>query len=198
MAPTRMKASYTACWLALLVIAGLGAGATASGAQQAATKKEPPKPTADPSQEVLDSWNEIGRKLIAMAEDFPEAKYDFKPTPEVRSFAEVLLHVAGTSYVFTDQAQGKSPRPHDLARKDYPAKADIVAALKKAFQDGAAVIKAKGDKGMSQTVYIEFNNRMERVSDLAYGLAMHASEHYGQLVVYFRLNGIVPPESRNQ
>src|SRR5262249_21395085 len=48
------------------------------------------------SQATREDWNDIGRKLIAMAEDFPEDKYDFKPTPAQRSFAEQLLHVAGS------------------------------------------------------------------------------------------------------
>ena len=68
-----------------------------------------PKPTLGPSAALLASWNEIGRKLIAMAEDFPEDKYDFKPTPAQRSFAEQLLHMAGSNDFFTDVANGKKP-----------------------------------------------------------------------------------------
>jgi uncharacterized damage-inducible protein DinB len=165
-------------------------------AQQTATNSKPPAPAEGLAEEVLDAWNGIGDKLIEMAQDFPEEKYDFKPTPEVRTFAEVLLHLVGTSYIFTDTAQSKPPRPHDLNRKDYPTKASIVAALKVAYQEGTNVIKAKGEKGMSQTVYQDFGNQMAHVYDLGYSSAMHASEHYGQLVVYFRLNGIVPPETR--
>src|SRR5580658_4402215 len=57
------------------------------------TKNEAAVKPADPELKVvLDSWNEVGRKLIAMAEDFPEDKYDFRPTPAERSFAEQLLH----------------------------------------------------------------------------------------------------------
>src|SRR5579884_661507 len=63
---------------------------------------------ADPELKVvLDSWNDIGRKLIAMAEDFPEDKYDFKPTPAQRSFAEQLLHAAGANYYFINPVMGK-------------------------------------------------------------------------------------------
>ena len=58
---------------------------------------------------LLPSWNEIGRKLIAMAEDFPEDKHDFKPTPAQRSFAEQLLHTAGSNDYFTDVANGRKP-----------------------------------------------------------------------------------------
>lgn len=77
---------------------------------QDATKKDAGVKPADPeSKVVLDSWNEIGRKLTTMAEQFPEDKYDFKPTPAERSFAEQLLHAAGSCYYFTDSAMGKTP-----------------------------------------------------------------------------------------
>src|SRR6202051_1656031 len=68
-----------------------------------------PKPPDSPSKVLLDNWNEIGRKLTAMAEDFPEDKYDFKPTPAQRSFAEQLLHAAGSCYCFTNPVTGRRP-----------------------------------------------------------------------------------------
>src|SRR6201981_1210915 len=74
---------------------------------QAPTGDYTPKPPGGPSRVLLDNWNGIGRKLIAMAEDFPEDKYDFKPTPAQRSFADQLLHAAGANYIFTDTANGK-------------------------------------------------------------------------------------------
>jgi hypothetical protein len=165
-------------------------------AQQPQKNEEKAAPAPSVSQAVIDSWNEIGGKLTEMAKDFPEEKYDYKATPQQRTFAEVLLHVIGTSYVLTDSANGKEPRPHDLSRSDYKTKADIVAALKKSVEEGAAALKSRGDRGMSATVRMSFNNQMIRILDLAYGMCMHASEHYGQLVVYYRLNGLVPPESR--
>jgi hypothetical protein len=63
--------------------------------------------------EILDAWNGIGDKLIEMAQDFTEEKYDFRPTPDVRTFAEVLIHLVGTTYIFTEAAQGKPLRTHD-------------------------------------------------------------------------------------
>ena len=68
-----------------------------------------PKPPGSPSRVLLDNWNAIGRKLIAMAEDFPEDKYDFKPTPAQRSFAEQLLHAAGANYFFINPVKGVMP-----------------------------------------------------------------------------------------
>ena len=161
-------------------------------------KKEPPvKPPDSPSKVLLDQWNDIGRKLIAMAEDFPEDKYDFKPTPAQRSFAEQLLHAANANYFFTDPAMGKKmPAEEDPKRSDFKTKADIVAFVKKAFADGAGAIKAKGDKGMNDLLLDPFAHQQMRVSDMAYGFIEHSGEHYGQLVVYYRVAGLVPPESR--
>ncbi len=150
------------------------------------------------SQIVLAQWNEIGRKLIAMADDFPEDKYDFKPTPPMRSFAEQLLHAAGSMEYFTGPVQGKTPgqESENPPRATYKTKADVVAFVKKQVEDGAAAIKAKGDKGMAELIADPESKQQMHVSDLAYGLIEHSGEHYGQLVVYYRLSGLVPPESR--
>ena len=164
---------------------------------QEAKKDVAIKPADGPSKVVLDSWNDIGRKLIAMAEDFPDDKYDFKPTPAQRTFAMQLLHAANANYFFTNLALGqKPPAEEDPKRDQYKTKADVAAFVKKAFADGAAAIKAKGDKGRSDLVVDPFANQKVRISDFAYGFIEHSGEHYGQLVVYYRLSGLVPPESR--
>jgi uncharacterized damage-inducible protein DinB len=147
------------------------------------------------SQAVLEAWNDVGPKLIAMAEDFPEDKYDFKPVPVQRSFAEQLLHVAGSNDLFTAVAKGEKP-VDDESRANYKTKAAVVAYLKKSFADGAAVIKSKGDAGMAQAVVSPESRQTVPLADLAYGLIEHSGEHYGQLVVYYRVAGLVPPESR--
>jgi uncharacterized damage-inducible protein DinB len=158
--------------------------------QEMAKKNAAPKPAQSPSQVVLESWNDIGRKLIAMAEDFPEDKYDFKPTPAQRSFAEQLLHAAGANYFFTNLALGqKPPAEEDPKRDRYKTRADVIAFVKKSFADGAAAIKAKGDKGMADLVTDPDSNQQVRVSDMAYGFIEHSGEHYGQLVVYYRVAG---------
>lgn len=158
---------------------------------------EPGKPPASLSQAVLAQWNEIGRKLIAMAEDFPEDKYDFRPVPAERTFAEQLLHAANAMNYFTAQARGqKPPAEEDPKRENYKTKADVVAFVKKCVQDGADAIKARGDKGMAGP-YTDPDSKQEmQLSDLAYALIEHSGEHYGQLAVYYRVAGLVPPESR--
>jgi len=165
-------------------------------AQDATKKDAAVKPAEAESKVVLDAWNEIGRKLTAMAEDFPEDKYDFRPTPAQRSFAEQLLHAAGSCYYFTNPAMGlKPPAGEDPKRNQYKSKADIIAFVKKSFADGAIAIQSKGEKGLTTEV-VYFPQQKSRVIDIAYGIIEHSGEHYGQLVVYYRLAGLVPPESR--
>jgi len=162
--------------------------------QEAAKKK--PGPAPSPSQAVLEAWNDIGRKLIAMAEDFPEDKFNYKPQAESRTFLGNILHASASMYYFTDTAMGKKPRyaddPKDLNIK---TRADLTAFVKKCVGDGAAAIKAKGDKGLNEAVE-DGSPHLDRLYDVAYGLIEHSGEHYGQLVVYYRNNGLVPPESR--
>ena len=163
-------------------------------AQDAQKKK--PGPAPSPSEAVLEQWNDIGRKLIAMAEDFPEDKFGYKPQAESRTFLANILHASASMYYFTDTAMGKKARfaddPKDLNIK---TRAELVTFVKKCVEDGAATIKAKGDKGLNEAVD-DGSPHLDRLYDLAYGLIEHSGEHYGQLVVYYRNNGLVPPESR--
>jgi uncharacterized damage-inducible protein DinB len=184
---------------ALVLVASLGASLVSARGAAANNDESNDSPKAAPSASaaVLAQWDDIGRKLIAMAEDFPEDKYEFKPVPEQRTFAAQLLHVSGSMYYFTDPADGKKPRyPDDPKRDDLKTKAQVVAFVKKCVADGAAEIKTKGDKGMADLVTDPESKRQTPVADLAYGLIEHSGEHYGQLVVYYRVAGLVPPESR--
>jgi len=191
---TKMRMRIVGAFLTVVMI---GALAGAQGTMKDTPKKPAPKPAVGPSQALLDNWNDVGRKLIAMAEDFPEDKYDFKPVPAQRSFAEQLLHAANSNYFFTNPVMGlKPPAEEDPKREQYKTKAAVVEFTKKAFADGAAAIKQKGDKGMNDLIVDPFANQQVRVSDMAWGLLEHSGEHYGQLVVYYRVAGLVPPESR--
>jgi DinB superfamily len=165
---------------------------------QAANAPKTPKPAPSPSQAVLEQWNDIGRKLIAIAEDLPEDKYDYKPNPASRTFLAQLLHASASMYYFTDPAQGKKPRyPDDPKREDLKltGKTEVVGFVKQCVQDGAEVIKAKGDSGLNEAVNVGAPS-LYRLYDVAYSIVEHSGEHYGQLVVYYRINGMVPPESR--
>ena len=146
------------------------------------------------AKDLLSNWKEIGRKLGDMAADFPENKYDFKATPEVRSFAEQMLHAAGYANYVSENARGLRPQEQDPPRANFKTKADVVAYVKKAFADGAKAIEATSDAKLQSSIEIG------RWKPSMYGLwdsaVEHSGEHYGQLVVYYRLNKLVPPESR--
>jgi uncharacterized damage-inducible protein DinB len=186
-----MKKTLIALFLALIV-------SPPPAHAQDNDKKLTPKAPANPSQVLLEAWNDIGRKLTAMAEDFPEDKYDFKPVPVERSFAEQLLHAANANYFFINPLIGKKAPEGDPKRDQYKSKAEVVAFVKKSFADGAALIKQKGDSGMSDLALDPFSKdpQQVRMSDQAWGFIEHSGEHYGQLVVYYRVAGLVPPESR--
>lgn len=128
-----------------------------------------------------------------MAEDFPESKYEFKPAPESRTFAAQLLHVAGTNYAYVNALSGKKmgPEDNDPSRSVYKTKADVVAVLKKSVADGAALIKAHADQ-LTRIINDPGSGRPS--SELLSWLndCEHSGEHYGQLVVYYRVNGLVP------
>jgi hypothetical protein len=172
---------------------------------QETAKKVAVKPAPGPSDALLKQWNDIGRKLTAMAEDFPSDKYDFKAAPSSRSFAERLIHAAAANYYFTNLAMGeKPPAEEDPPRSQFKDKAAVIAYVKKSFADGAAAIKSKGDKGLLDVVVDPFaedvpgnaGKEQIRLIDLAYALNEHSGECYGQLTVYYRAAGMVPPESR--
>ena len=174
-------------------------------AQDSTKKAASPNVTASPSAVLLKQWNEIGRKLIAMAEDFPENKYDFKAAPSTGTFAQRMIHGAAANYFFTNVALGqKLPPDQDPPRAQFKNKAAIVAYVKKSFADGAAASQSKGDKGISALVIDPFaadvpanaNKEQIRLSDFGFAMVEHSGEVYGQLSVYYRVAGMIPPESR--
>jgi hypothetical protein len=165
-------------------------------AQHKQPNKKPALVGVTPRVKLLDQWNEIGRKLIAVAEDLPEDKYDYRPNPDSRSFIAQLLHASASMYLFTDVAQEKNARyGDDPDRNVFRTKADVVAFVKNSVKDGGDFITAKGDAGLKESVSDSLS-RLIRMEDLAYAQIEHSAEHYGQLVVYYRINGMVPPESR--
>ncbi len=149
-----------------------------------------------PAEATLQAWNEAYGMLIEMAEDFPEEKYDYKPTPEVRSLAEQLLHVTGSPYFFISVCKGERRGEQDFSREKYKTKAEVVAALKKAAEAGAAFIREQGDAGLNKPAKLPWEKESSSALWVWSVGARHASEHYGQLVVYYRLNGLVPRASR--
>lgn len=162
-----------------LAFLGLVLHVNCAGAQTA--RKAP-----GPEQVLLRSWNNIGSKIIAMAEDWPADKYSYRPNDKVRTFGQILVHVAEVNYFAINPATGKSTKGLTDDPKGYETKAQIVAFVKKSFADGAAALQAGGSAGA-----------LAHLGDWV-GVIEHSGEHFGNLVTYYRNNGVVPPESRPQ
>jgi len=143
------------------------------------------------AQELVATWERATSNLIDVAEVMPEEKYDFKPTPEVRTFREQLVHVAGTVQLFIDTANGtKSEQQSEQATM---AKADVIRLLTQKFEAGKAMIGPLTDAQMVEPVKFPFGDRMLSRYGFWMGPLQDGADHYGQLVIYLRLNGIVPP-----
>jgi hypothetical protein len=185
--------------LALFAVT-LFAGIGMSLHSQAQTQNQAPSPARSRSEEMLDRWNDIGNKLVAMAKDFPEDKYDFKVQKDQRTFAQNLLHAAALDFVLIRRISGSNVGP-DFGEGDNPSrdvfktKADVVKFVQEAVADGAKVIQQQGDTGLDNTSKF-FGNRLAHNSSIWTSAIEHSGEHYGQLVVYYRANNLVPPDSR--
>jgi uncharacterized damage-inducible protein DinB len=172
----------------------VSAGTRLSGQAQARSRAE----------ETLEWWNQIGKKLIAMAKDFPEDKYDFRVQKDERTFAQNLLHVAAIDYFLIGKVAGSKMGPdfgkdfENPSREVYKTKADVVKLLEQSVAQGAAVMKQQGDTGLDQTTEFgwETGRHVVRNSYIWMTGIEHSTEHFGQLVVYYRANHLVPPESR--
>ncbi len=162
-----------------------------------------PKPAGGAAEEMLREWNGVQDKVVKMAEDFPEDKYDFKVQKDQRTFAQNILHIAGVDFEAISAVAGKKMGPvfkdqENPSRDEYKTKTQVVALIKQAASDGAALIKSQGDAGLNATIKYPWANMMVHVSEMWTGIIEHTGEHYGQLVVYYRANNMVPPESRPQ
>ena len=167
---------------------------------QGQTQNQAPLPVRSRTEETLAMWNAIGNKLIAMAQDFPEDKYDFKVQKDQRTFALNLLHAAALDFVLLRRISGSNLGPDfgegdNPTRDQFKTKADVVKFVQEAVADGAKVIQQQGDAGLDNTTKF-FGNRLAHNSYIWTVAIEHSAEHYGQLVVYYRANNMVPPDSR--
>jgi uncharacterized damage-inducible protein DinB len=148
--------------------------ASAQGQQQSPT----------PAQSISRNFDSINKNVLEMAQDFPADKYDFRPTKEVRSFGEVLVHVISGNVYAAKAGRGEKVNWDELNPKDFKGKAEIVAALQKSIADADATLKNTPEE--------RFTKNLRPWIDVI----EHAAEHYGQLVVYYRVIGMTPPASR--
>ena len=192
-------------------IAALALAAAPAVAQETPAKKTPAKktaPTAASSKAapaasqnpIADSlrnqWNSVKTYYLKSADQMPEADYGFKPTPDVRSFGEIIAHVAGASYEICSGARGeKAPYAEDYFEKNAKTKADIVKAAKESVAYCDAAFTAATDKSLGAMVDAPFGPKQQPRASLLILNVGHVNEHYGNLVTYLRLKKMVPPSS---
>lgn len=145
-------------------------------------------------QEMLKDWLQMKDTMMKLANEMPEDKYSFKATPAERDFGQQVLHVAGGNIINLKFLGGKATAP--AFNRQAKSKAEIMKAMADSFDYGAALIQEQTDQSLLETVE---TNRMLGPSSRArviYAVLGHCWDIYGQMVVYLRLNGGVPPASQ--
>lgn len=167
-----MKRNISCCWTIYFAVV---VTSLAAQAQQAART---------PADVFTGHFIGLNKTVLAMAKDFPADKYDYAPEKGVRSFGDVIIHIASGNVYAAKAGRGEKVNWDELDPKNYKGKDQIVAELEKSINDAEATLKATPKDRFAQT------------PDPWFDVIEHEAEHMGQLVAYYRINGLVPPQSR--
>lgn len=165
---------------------GLRAGDDAASAQSGGD--------ASLSGDLLKDWEALKGTMMALGEEMPPDKFDFKPTPDVRSYGEQLMHVAGANLGLMKLLDSQATAP--TLPESPTAKADILKALADSFDFGTAILKAQTDASLQATVQGPRFLGPSTGARIVYRTMIHTWDEYGVMTVYLRLNGLVPPASQ--
>jgi uncharacterized damage-inducible protein DinB len=166
--------------------------AGAAGAQTPGTEEDGAQLTRF-SRAVKSRYDTIKRDIVEAAEAMPESEYAFRATSEVRTFGQIIGHIADSQNFFCDLAAGNNPDYTDTVEKSMSTKADLVNALKASMDrcdrvyadaEAAGVLRpVKAGRGDALRGMVLIDN------------VSHDNEHYGNLVTYMRLKGHIPPST---
>ena len=166
-----------------------GGPAPAAGAAAA----QPGFPATSFLTPVKATWDSTRSLVLGIVEVMPEDKYDFKPVPAVRSFREIAIHLIGENYTFFSRVSGD--KVADNARfSTLKSRDEIVKALRESYDYGAKVWAGLTEEKALEIVEGRGGQRVQRWAAIL-GVIQDNTNHYGNLVVYVRLNGLVPPRS---
>lgn len=146
------------------------------------------------SKETKGLYTTVKGYIMKSAEKMPEANYAFKPSPEVRNYGAILGHLADDQYFFCSAAMGESKAT--TIEKDVTSKADLVEELKKAFAYCDTAYNALTDE--NGPAMMKFGRGERTLSGILNFNVAHDFEHYGNLITYLRIKGLVPPSSEKQ
>jgi uncharacterized damage-inducible protein DinB len=154
------------------------------------------------SSDLIKDWRAQQETMMKIADAMPDDKFGFKATPPQRSYGDQILHVAGANVMLMKFLGAKAAAPAitdaDLTTFGLKAtsKADYLQALKRSYEYGDAALHELSDDALTQTITgPRWMGEVTRAKMVYYTMG-HALDIYGQMVVYLRLNGIVPPASR--
>ena len=158
--------------------------------------------TATLSDDLLTDWRQQKRMMLGIAEAMPEEAFGFKPTEAQRTYAEQILHIAGANVYLMQHLGGGAAVP-EVDTTDFAvfglqatSKAIVLEALSEGYDYGIAVLQEFSHEQLLETVAgPRYMGDVTRVK-MAYYTLSHAMDIYGQMAVYLRLNGVVPPASR--
>jgi hypothetical protein len=143
----------------------------------------------------------LARSFVSLADAMPAEKYGFKPTAgefkDVRTFGEQVKHVACSNFGFFNQIEKKTPPADCAGGGPSPAKtkAELMAYLRESFDYAQRVLQTMTAANALEPVSGPYGGKSTRIGITTVAV-WHGSDHYGQLVVYLRMNGIVPPASQ--
>lgn len=155
---------------------------------------------AAPSNPITSSekgvYSFISNAVIGAAQKMPEENYSFKPTPDVRAFGQLVGHVADANFMFCSQAAGEANPNKGSIEKTKTSKADLIAGLKDAVAYCNQAYEGMTDAKGAEMIQM-FSFHLAKLTVLSLNTA-HTDEHYGNMVTYLRMKGIVPPTSEKQ
>ena len=189
------KLSYLFITIAFIFSPGVP---VSNAQQQQPAVKEMPK---DRATILVTEWTRARLGVKEYIEAMPEDAIGFKPTPEIRSFAEQMLHLAGGNYMFAAVAAGKE-NPWDFTKGKDPvnvpefkqSKAALLKFVMESYDFAIDAAKGLTSAQLDEVVQL-FNMKMPRHMLLAKGIE-HAAHHRGQTTIYLRLKGVTPPSER--
>ena len=144
--------------------------------------------------ELLKDWTDQKTLMMKIAEAMPKEKFSYKSTPPQRDYGQQILHVAGGNTMYLGFFGGKASPP--AINRSATGKAEILKALSDSFDYGTALIKEQTEQSMMQTIQTNGYLGPSSRARVIYFLLGHTWDIYGQMAVYLRLNGVVPPASQ--
>jgi uncharacterized damage-inducible protein DinB len=155
----------------------------------------PPVPRTGFRAEFLQNLEEVEQKYTSLANAVPQSRYSWRPADGVRSISEVYMHVASSNYYLATFLGVKPPADSDWITEKVTDKEKVLSAMRKSFADLRAVALSKSDAELETKIRMFGNDTTERAAFMT--ILTHLHEHLGQSIAYARMNGVVPPWSRN-